>query len=343
VSSRLAAALLCACLAACGALSCPDRRLSDADRESNDHERAYVLIAAGTGSGAPCERISPAAYQIDPEAERGLQIALTRSLCYARTAERTGDADFCAQVVSLSSFRHNGSKLDEARCRERATGRTTAVESPPNLDVLLLELGYTSEALSDRCIEFVRVKYMTERALEQETYVSCVKQRAVFLTEHPGWSEPYVCSGPNNRRAAFDACLEQREREIENAPDQYPEGYVDGCRILLRWGPAAQRRYEACVDAMNLAQHRDPERYPLPSEQACRRETLDHISGPEFFSDGSYPVCPMVLEAHPTTFEWRAKSNPLSDRSTRERLWAALVESGDILESVNLLPDYSEK
>ena len=134
------AALLCACLAACGALSCPDRRLSDADRESNDHERAYVLIAAGTGSGAPCERISPAAYQVDPEAERGLQIALTRSLCYASTAERTGDADFCTQVVSLSSFHHDGSKLDEARCRERATGRTPAVESPPNLDVLLLEL-----------------------------------------------------------------------------------------------------------------------------------------------------------------------------------------------------------
>ncbi len=142
-------------------------------------------------------------------------------------------------MVSLSSFRHDGSKLDEARCRERATGRTTAVGSPPNLDALLLELGYTSEALSDRCIEFVRVKYMTERALEQETYVSCVKQRAVFLSEHPGWSEPYVCSGPNNRRAAFDACLEQREHEIEKAPDQYPEGYVDGCRRLLRWGPAA--------------------------------------------------------------------------------------------------------
>jgi hypothetical protein len=342
VTSRISAALLCACLAACGALSCPDRRLSGSDREANEHERAYALIAAGTGVGSPCERISPRAYQIDTDAARGLQVALTRSACYAGAAERSGDSAYCAQVVSVSSFRHDGSKRDEARCRERATGRAAPIEPPRNLDALLRELGYTSEALSDRCLEFVRVKYIAERAREQEEYVSCVKQRAVFLSENPGWSERYVCSGPNNRRAAFDACLEKRGREIEAAPERYPEGYVDGCRRLLRWGPAAQRRYEACLDSMNVARHRDPDRYPLSSEEACRRETLDHISGPEFFSDGAYPVCPMVLEAHPTTFEWGAKPQALSDRTSRVQLWAALVESGDVLESLDRLPDYGK-
>jgi hypothetical protein len=328
-------------LAACGAVSCPDRRLSGSDRPANDHERAYALIAAATGSPGPCERISPRAYRIDAEAPRGLGITLTRSECRARAAERAGDPERCRGVVSVSSFRHDGSGFNAERCRRRATANDAGpVEVPSNLDALLEEFRYTAPVLEDRCIEFVRLKYMTERALAQEAYVSCLNRRASYLREHSESGKPPVCWGPNNRRPAFDACLSQRKREVDQSPERYPEAYVNGCRRLLRFGPAAMRRFEACVDEREVLRHRDPERYARPSTEACREQVLAYVTGPEFFTDGAWPVCPMVLQAHPRTFQWRSDPDALSDRARRERLWTALLESGEVLDDLNRLPDY---
>jgi hypothetical protein len=341
VGPRCAAVLVALALAACGVVSCPDRRLSSSDRPANDHERAYVLIAAATGSPEPCERISPRAYAIDAEAPRGLSVILARSECRARAAERSGDPELCRDVVSVSSLRRDGSDFDAERCRTRAAGNgAEPVELPSNLDALLGELRYTTEVLGHRCMEFVRLSYMTERALAQEAYVSCLNQRAGYLREHPGAGDAPVCRGPSNRRPAFDACLAQRKREVEGAPERYPEGYGDGCRRLLRFGPAPQRRFEACVDQHEVLRHRDPERYPRPSAEACRERVLAWVSSPEFFTDGAWPVCPMVLRAHPLTFQWSVEPGAFSDRAARERLWAALLESGEVLEDLNRLPDY---
>jgi hypothetical protein len=337
---RLTAFLLALGLAACGVVSCPDRRLSSSDRPANDHERAYVLIAAATGSAEPCGRISPRAYAIDAEAPRGLNVILARSECWARAAERSGDAGACERVVSVSSFRHDGSDFDADRCRERATGNPEApVEVPPNLDALLEELRYTSDVLGDRCLEFVRLKHMTERALAQESYVHCLNQRASEGRGNPGEDGPTVCWGPHNRRPAFDACLAARLREVEESPERYPAEYVNGCRRLLRFGSEPRRRFEACVDHLEVLRHREPEHYARPSEEACREQVLTYVSGPEFFADGAWPVCPMVLQAHPRTFEWRIDPDAFSERARRERLWAALLESGEVVDDLNRLPE----
>ena len=117
---RLLRVLITALLVAGGAAG---PGLAGTEREQNEQEATYLIIARGTGLPQFCSRIYPGATHGLGFNPAGFQTYYTRSRCYFDVAVKIGDVHLCDQVRTHSTVFLDGSGISRSECLKAVAGR----------------------------------------------------------------------------------------------------------------------------------------------------------------------------------------------------------------------------
>jgi len=139
--------------------------LAGAEREQNEQEATYLIIARGTSLPQFCSRIYPGATHGLGFGSAGFQIYYTRSRCYFDVAVKTGDARLCDQVHTRSTLFLDGSGISRSECLKGVGGRKPGPKSEPNVDFIfakpiLTQMGYTEAMIPPRLLGAVNEEQM---------------------------------------------------------------------------------------------------------------------------------------------------------------------------------------